>query len=270
MQPVTSSTNRYLKLYRRLALRSERRESNLLPLEGSQLVKEAVKFDLGIEAVFVREGQREQDFSCLRSLDDSVPIMQVEGALFDRASHTGVPQGIMALVKRPSHSLEDLFAKKPALLLIADQVQDPVDLGTMICSAAACGASGVALLPGTVDATNPKALHATKGTFFRLPIVETGFTALHDALRSHGLSLLAASGGHCYPYIRVNWRQPVAVVVCNENTGLTTVVKAACDAVVSIPMAAGVESLNAVESMAVIFFEAARQRHDHNYLGDSD
>jgi RNA methyltransferase, TrmH family len=212
----------------------------------------------------LREGESKHDFSCLGSLDGSVPVLQVEAALFDRTAHTGLPQGIMALVKRPSYNLEDLFARKPALLLIVDRVQDPDSLGTMIRSAVACGASGVALLPGTVDATNPKALCTAMGAFFRLPVIETGFAALHEAVRSHGLSLLAASGGHCYPHVKVNWRHPVAVVVCNECTGITPEVQAACDAVVSIPMAAGVESLNAVVTMSVIFFEAARQRNDHN------
>ena len=197
-------------------------------------------------------------------MDGNVPVLKVEAALFDRTAHTGLHQGIMALVKRPSYNLEDLFARKPALLLIVDRVQDPGSLGTMIRSAVACGASGVALLPGSVDATNPKALHATYGTFFRLPVVETGFAALHEAVRSHGLSLLAASGGHCYPYARINWRRPVAVVVCNEDIDITPEVQSACDAAVSIPIAAGVESLNTVVTMSVIFFEVSRQRHDHN------
>jgi TrmH family RNA methyltransferase len=257
---ITSPDNRYIRLYRGLSRRKARRETGLLPLEGFRLVEEAVIQGLGAEAVLLREGESPTAFAFLTGLPRETPVYHVEQALFARTAHTESPQGILALVRRPSRELADLFQKQPALLLVVDRLQDPGNLGTMIRSAAASGAGGVALLPGTVDAANPKVLRASMGACFRLPVVETGWAKLREMLGRHGVKLFAASGKAATSYDRVDWRNPVAVAVGNEGAGISAEITVAADGTVTVPMAGGVESLNAAIAMSVIFFEAARQR----------
>ncbi len=258
---ITSADNRYLKLYRSLSRRKARREAGLLPLEGFRLVEDAFKAGIVPEVVLLREGVDPSALSFLAMLPASVPVYPVAEPLFARSAHTESPQGILAIVRRPCREAVDLFRQQPVLLLVADRLQDPGNLGTVIRSAAASGAGGVVLLPGTVDATNPKALRAAMGAYFRLPVVEVGFPELLAMLRNNGTRLLStAGGGTAVPYDQVDWRRPAAVVIGNEGAGVAADIMAAADGAVTVPMAAGVESLNAAVAMSVIFFEAARQR----------
>ncbi len=260
MELLNSSANRYLRLYRSLSMRKHRKESGLLPLEGVRLVTEAISCGLDFLVVLLHEKQEMGNFPALEHLEGKVPVHRVAGRLFDQASQTESPQGILAVVRSPLYSLQDVFSTVPALLLVVDRLQDPGNLGTMIRSAAASGASGAVLLPGTVDIGNPKALRATMGALFRLPVVEADSGELLAAIRRHGLYLAAASGDASLAYDSFDWRLPAAVVIGNEGGGVSKDMLAAANEIVSVPMAGGVESLNAAIAMSVIFFEAARQR----------
>lgn len=260
MALITSPDNRYIRLYRSLSRHKARREQGLLPLEGFRLVEEAAILGQSIEVVLLRENKDQLILPFLSALPAPPPVYFVEGALFARIANTDSPQGILAVARRPRWEVHDLFRQEPALLLIVDRLQDPGNLGTVIRSAAASGAGGVALLPGTVDATSPKALRAAMGAYFRLPVVQAGIAELSTMVRSYGVKLLAASGDATTSYDQVDWRQPLAVAIGNEGAGVSSAVLSAADGAVAVPMARGVESLNAAIAMSVIFFEAARQR----------
>ncbi len=260
MELLNSSANRYLRLYRSLSMRKHRKESGLLPLEGVRLVAEAIRFGLEFTVILLHEKQETGNFSVLEQLEGKVPVHRVAGRLFDQASQTESPQGILAVVRSPQYSLQDIFSPAPPLLLVVDRLQDPGNLGTMIRSAAASGASGAVLLPGTVDIGNPKALRATMGSLFRLPVVEAGPDELLATIRRNGLCLAAACGDASLTYDSFDWRLPTAVVIGNEGGGVSREILDAADETVSVPMTGGVESLNAAIAMSVIFFEAARQR----------
>jgi len=257
---ISSSANRYVRLYRSLDKRKARKDQGLLPLEGSRLVTEAVGSGLGLKVVLLHEGYDPGNFAVLEKLEQKVPVQRVAAGLFAQIAHTDSPQGILAVAQHPAHCLQDVFLQSPSLLLVADRLQDPGNLGTMVRSAAACGASGAVLLPGTVDISNPKALRATMGALFRLPVVEVALDELLAGIRRHGLRLMASCAGGDLTYDRVDWRVPTAVVIGNEGAGVSEDVLSVVDSTVSVPMAGGVESLNAAIAMSVIFFEAARQR----------
>lgn len=260
MTIITSLQNQHVKLYRCLEKRKFRKKLGLIPLEGMRLVADVLQRGVVPEIIFLRENVEQPAF--LHALPAQTKIFRVESSIFDQAAFTESPQGILAVVKKPEVVLEELFGQKPALILVVDRVQDPGNLGTMLRSAAAAGASGAVILPQTVDPTNPKALRASMGAYFTLPVVETDFPRLQQALQRQQILLVTTTtNSDACVYHRFDWTRPLAVVVGNEGSGIAAEIEAAADAAVTIPMSGTVESLNAAIAMSVLFFEAARQRH---------
>jgi TrmH family RNA methyltransferase len=260
MTSDTGTVRSFLKLYRSLDRRKVRDETGLLPLEGVRLVREAVICGARLEAVVLTEEFLPEEAPFLAVLPRNVPVWRIEEKIFLQAAKTEAPQGILAVVRRPVYVLADVFAREPALILVVERVQDPGNLGTMLRAAAAAGAGGAVLLPGTVDAGNPKAGRAAMGAIFHLPVVEATLTELLTELRRRNVQLVAAAGDAKDSYHSLDWRLPSAVAIGNEGSGLSAGILAAASCHVAIPLAAGIESLNAAVAMSVIFFEAARQR----------
>lgn len=254
------SVRSFLRLYRSLDRRKVREETGLLPLEGLRLVREAYLCGARLEAVVLSDSFLPQEAPFLAELPPKVPILRIEKKIFLETAKTETPQGIIAVARRPFYSLADVFASEPALILVVERVQDPGNLGTMLRSAAAAGAGGAVLLPGTADAGNPKACRAAMGAIFRLPVVETALPELLTEISRRNVQLVAAAGDAKDSYHSPDWRRPCAIAIGNEGAGLSREVLTAASRRVAIPLAAGVESLNAAVAMSVIFFEAARQR----------
>lgn len=263
MSPVIESAqNQYLKLYRSLKKRNVRNELKLLPLEGVNLVSDALLRGIVPRLILVREDVEMSKFPFLLPPAGKALIIRVAEKLFDQTAFTDSPQGIMAITEKPSYTLADLFAGTAPLILVVDAVQDPGNLGTMLRSAAAAGAAGAVLLPGTVDSTNPKTLRAAMGAYFAIPVVEASPAELLNELEFRQIPLVAAAAAAPVAYDCFDWTAPAAVVIGNEAVGVSLAVAEAAEAWVAIPLTAAVESLNAAIAMSVIFFEAARQRRN--------
>lgn len=260
MNSGSRTVRSFLSLYRSLDRRKVREETGLLPLEGIRLVREAYFCGACLEAVILSDSFSPQEAPFLAELPPKVPLWRIEEDIFLRTAKTETPQGILAAARRPSYTLADVFTSEPALVLVVDRVQDPGNLGTMLRSAAAAGAGGAVLLPGTADAGNPKAGRAAMGAIFRLPVVEASLPELLPELRRREVQLVAAAASAKVSCHSFDWRRPSAIAIGNEGAGLSAEVLAAANRQVAIPLAAGVESLNAAVAMSVIFFEAARQR----------
>jgi TrmH family RNA methyltransferase len=146
----------------------------------------------------------------------------------------------------------------PTLTLILDRVRDPGNLGTILRTALAAGVEQVLLVPGTVDASNPKVVRSAMGAHLRLPLATLRWEAIAGVVTGCDV-WLAATGGET-PDPAVDWTRPVALIVGGEATGAGKRARVLAQGRVSIPMAAGVESLNTAVATAVTLFEAVRQR----------
>ncbi|HEU5432964.1 MAG TPA: RNA methyltransferase, partial [Thermomicrobiales bacterium] len=145
------------------------------------------------------------------------------------------------------------------LVLILDRLRDPGNLGALLRTAAGAGATDVLLTPESVDPFNPKVVRAGMGAHFRIPIRELTADAaaeLHERVPLR----VATRADAPLPYDRIDWRGPAAVIVGAEAAGVGAATDALATVAASIPLAAGVESLNAAVAGAVVLFEAARQR----------
>jgi TrmH family RNA methyltransferase len=255
---VQSRQNARVKELRAALKKSEKTASGLVAVEGLHLVEEALRSGLRMETVFVRSGS-------LRLLGglgvaDEVVILELPADVFASAVTTESPQGIAALVEAPAFSLEQMLAGSSPLVLVVAGLQDPGNLGTIIRSAEAFGASGVAALPGTVSVWNAKTLRASSGSAFRLPVVSAEVSGLFEMLHARGVRSLATvvDGGVAAP--DVDLAGPVALFIGNEGSGLSAELVADCDARVTIPCPGPVESLNAAIAASVLLYEASRQR----------
>ena len=144
------------------------------------------------------------------------------------------------------------------LVVIAAGLQDPGNLGTLVRSAEAFGATGMILLPGTVSLWNGKTLRASSGSAFRLPVIAMAAEEAFAALRAHGVRLLAAVARD--GEAEADLRGPSALLLGNEAAGLPGEWIAAADARVTIPCPGPVESLNAAVAGSVLLYDAMRQR----------
>ena len=145
------------------------------------------------------------------------------------------------------------------LILIAAGLQDPGNLGTLIRSAEAFGATGVLTTPGTVSPWNGKALRSSAGSVFRMPIAPAGPDEF-DRLTRHGVRLLAAVKDNAQPITEADLTGPSALLIGNEGAGLGEDWLRLADAHVTVPCPGWVESLNAAVAGSILLYEASRQR----------
>lgn len=254
-------------------------ESGAVGAEGVRLVEEALRSGCEIEAVlFSESGERHRPRLApfLHRPQITFPVLKTTDRLFEGLADTEHPQGVAALVRPRKANLDELLqahaASGSVLLAVLAGVQDPGNVGTILRTAAAFGATGAvtAGMPqsGSANPYGPKALRASAGAALHLPVLAgMSLSILLTQLKIAGVTVLASSAGEVQssapPMLapwQVDWRQPVALLIGNEGGGLPEEFERAADVRVRIPISSGIESLNAAAAAAVLFYEAARQR----------
>jgi TrmH family RNA methyltransferase len=214
------------------------------------LVREAIRADWPLEAVFVGDGVE---------LDvPGVKTVPVASGVLERVATTVTPRPVVAVGRQRVVAVEDL--REATFLVVLDAISDPGNLGTIIRAAESAGADGV-VVGGGVDVFNPKCVRATAGALFftRLAVVPHAASAL-AVVGEWGMRRVGTSSSAPLRYDDLDLTAPVAVVLGSEAHGLAADVVSAVDQMVSIPMAGRSESLNVASAAAVLCFEVARQR----------
>jgi TrmH family RNA methyltransferase len=267
-EPITSRENRWLKQFR-AALTGDASDG-LTAIEGARFVETALRSPADVTALLVSEsGARHLD-RLRQWIPESAPVLHTTDRLFAYAAATESPQGIAALVQPRQATFDDLLQGIPLVLLFA-AVQDPGNVGALIRSAEALGATGAAACPaGGIGTANPfasKALRASAGAALRLPILRgVGISVLLAQLRVASVRIYAAcpEGADARAPWEIDWRSPSALLVGNEGAGLPAELVSSADAAVRIPQlssaAEGMDSLNAAVAGSILLYEAARQR----------
>jgi TrmH family RNA methyltransferase len=259
--PIRSRSNAAFKRLRGLRERSSADEACLL--EGPKLVQEALAAGLSLveAAVSPRAFRTPAGVDAVAALDEHrVPTLAMSDDLLASLSDAEAPQGVVALARRPEFDEAQLF-RGTALVLVADAVQNPGNLGGLLRTAEAAGATGAYLTTGCADPFSWKALRGSMGSAFRLAHVrglEVEAVLARLAVRQVAVLATAADGG--LRYDEADLRGPCALVVGNEGAGLSPGVIAAASARLRIPLARPVESLNVGVAAALVLYEAARQR----------
>jgi len=261
---LTSPDNPRFRAALRLQQRKYRQREQQFLIEGLRFVQQAGEAHAPVRRVFVTE-----EFEARPEAEPLLTLLRAGGAqvfvipprLLARLSETAMPQGIVAVVDAPRRSLADLKLSSTPLLLLCDAVREPGNLGVLVRVADGAGADAVIVLPGSCEVTNPKALRATMGSVFTLPVVEVedGLVAL-NWLRRRGIQIVVATPEAERSCFEVDFRGPVALTVGNEAHGVSPEIKATADLLVHIPMLGGAESLNVSSAGTVLLYEAVRQR----------
>ncbi len=265
---VQSKQNLRLKELRHALSRPLRESSRnaraLAGIEGPNLIEEALRAGLRLACVFVAEGA--EGLLEALPLPPQTEILLLPRALLDSALTTEAPQPVAALVAPPDWNWARLLGgqrKTAPLLVVLAGLQDPGNLGAILRSAEAFGASGVLSLPGTVNAWNPKAVRASAGSVFRVPLLAVSAEECFARLREAGVTILTtcATVAHgAQTAEEVNFTGPVALVIGNEGSGVPEDLAAQADGAVTISCPGPVESLNAAVAAGVLLYEASRQR----------
>jgi RNA methyltransferase, TrmH family len=276
---ISSRDNRWLKEFR-MALRGGLpSEAGAVGVEGPRLVEEALRSSAPIRAVLFSESGERHRARLAPYLDRqevSIPILRTTDRLFEGIADTEHPQGVAALVTPRTFSFDDISrptaSSAAPLIVVLVGVQDPGNVGTIIRTAAAFGATAAVASPsgqsGTASPFSPKALRASAGAALHLPLlIGMALPILLAQFRAIGIQALASSSRESseidQPLLtpwQVDWLQPVVLLIGNEGSGLPEEIERSADARVRIPMSSSVESLNAAAAAAVLFYEAARQR----------
>jgi RNA methyltransferase, TrmH family len=259
---ITSRENHWLKTFR-AALRSSRPEDGRIALEGMHLVTEAIRSGLKIEAVLASASGEKHLGELQSQLERSTQILRTSDRLFASVADTETPQGIAALARAPESKIEDLLRGDPLVIMLI-AAQNPGNVGAILRSAEAFGATGVIATRGTAHPYSPKALRASAGSSLRLPVIGPVAVPIAIAqLRVSGLQILAASALQNPAAKRpdeLDLRAPFALLIGNEGAGLPAEVERSADARIRIQVAEPVDSLNAAVAASLILYEAARQR----------
>ena len=190
----------------------------------------------------------------------STEIVTVSPEVFGKISYRENPDGWLGIFPVPRLSLEDLKLGDPPLVVVAESVEKPGNLGAILRTADAAGVDAVLVCDPRVDAYNPNVVRASRGTIFTVPVVETKSTQALVWLQRRGLQILAATPSAEAEFTRQDLRRPLAIAVGTEDEGLSELWMKQADMRVRIPMFGKVNSLNVSIATALIVYEAVRQR----------
>ena len=258
---VTSRANARVKQLRAAFAGQARLSSGLVAIEGEHLLEEAVQSSQALKTIFLTERRDLPGF-----IPRGIEVIRLASDIFQSCVDTQTPQGIAALLVPRLSSLDEMLtpglARAP-LILIAVGLQDPGNLGTLLRSAEAFGATGLLTTPGTVSPWNQKALRASAGSIFRMPIAAATPEAI-ERLQQAGVQLVATLKENATdansPALAPVLRGPLALLIGNEGAGLSEDWIRLSDHRITIPYPGPVESLNAAVAGSILLWQITQLR----------
>ena len=247
---------RLLSLARDLGRRKAREKHSLFVAEGVRSVEELLRSGLPVRGALtapqLATAPRGQHLRA--SLDAAgVEVAEVSEKDFRSAAETESPQGVIAIGEIPKRTLQTLEIGASCRVLVLDGIQDPGNVGTILRTAAALGASGTIALPGTVDLWNPKVIRSSMGAQFVHPVFHATPAELFAFLDHGSIELWCADKGG-EPLSAAAAPERLAIALGNEGSGLSAEVRGAARRTVSLPIASAVESLNVAVAAGIILY----------------
>lgn len=249
---ITSPANDRIKWLTRLRDRRHRDAEGLFVIEGERLYRRALEAGLVPEVTFVADPT---------VVEDVGKVITVDPGVLDRASYRRESQGVIGVFPQLNTNLDRLRLADPPLILIAENVEKPGNLGAMLRTAAAAGADALITVGETLDAHNPNVVRASTGALFNVPLAMSNWDELAPWLEDNDIRLVCAAPDASEPVWEARLIGPLALVVGAEDWGLSDRALALADRTVLIPQDTGiVDSLNVSVAAAILLFEARRQR----------
>jgi TrmH family RNA methyltransferase len=264
VKTISSRDNLMARTYRELASQPDPSGARLL-LDGVHLVREAHDAHLDFESVAVagsRLAEPSEEGELARALAAAgVPVFDVTDAVFAAMSPVRTPSGIAAIANRTPIDPTAVWNTRNGFTLVVIDVQDPGNLGALIRTAEAGGATGVLVSGASAHPFSWKALRGSMGSGLRLPVAKAADVGMIvDCIQAAGARTIASVARAGRAPEDVDWAGPVALLLGGEGAGLSDAVVARCDDRVTIPMAPRVESLNVAVAGGILIYAARHKR----------
>ncbi|MDQ4117181.1 MAG: RNA methyltransferase [Actinomycetota bacterium] len=258
---LTSTANPRVKALVRLRTRRARAEAGVTLVEGHDELRLALEAGVRPSELYWAPslaGERADLVHDVRAR--GARVTSVSRDVFGKIAYRESPDGWLAVVPAPERPLADLELGPRPLVLVAEGIEKPGNVGAMLRTAEACGADAVVAASAGTDFGNPNVVRASKGTVFAVPVAAAGSDDVLAWLRARGLRIAVTTPAGTTRLDRSTLDGPVALVVGTEATGVTDLWLACADETVVIPMRGRVNSLNAATAAALALYEATRQR----------
>lgn len=263
MATITSPHNPAIKQLLALRERRERERTGLMRVEGYDEL--ALALDRGARPAalyycpaLVRTSEHLDLLSRARTA--GAETIELGERVFARVSYRDNPDGWLATLPLPRAALGELTLSRTPLLLVAEAVEKPGNLGAMLRTADAAGVDAVIAVDALADWGNPNVVRASRGALFSVAVATSGGDEAIAWLRERGIAIVAALPEAALRYERADLRGPVAIAVGEEHRGLGPAWRAAASVAVRIPMYGAVNSLNVSVAAALLVYEAVKQR----------
>lgn len=261
MPDLTSTANPRVKNLVRLRTRRHREAAGVTVIEGHDEL--ALALDAGVEPSEVYWAPDLVRSDALLARMPSARVFSVSREVFARIAYRESPDGWLAVAPAPGRPLDELDLGPDPLVLVAEGVEKPGNVGAMLRTAEACGVDAVVIATperGGTDFANPNVVRASKGTVFAVPVASASTPEVLDWLDRRGIATLVTTPAGTTGLAATDLTGPSALVIGTEATGVTDAWLDRADATVVIPMRGRVNSLNASIAAAVVLYEAVRQR----------
>lgn len=264
LRKIEGRHNPLVKEVRQAFARGELTADGNCAIEGLRIVEEAIRSGLRLRAVLFKQSAENVAERLLPQIGSHVETLLLADSLFDSVVPSETPQGVAALVRLKEFTLDAILERlQLGPIIVVVGLQDPGNLGTILRSAEAFGSAGAILGEGTVSRLNAKAIRASAGSIFRLPVVPAhsygGSEVLLDSLRKQAVRLIATSSHKGTAIDQARLTGPSAIFIGNEGSGLSKSLMPQMDELIAIPHSEHVESLNAGVAASIVLYEAARQ-----------
>ncbi|MEM8629142.1 MAG: RNA methyltransferase [Chlamydiota bacterium] len=262
---ITSKENPKIKRLQRLKKPRERKKTKRFLIEGYREIARAVAGGIAIEECYACHElflRKENEESLLQEIEKrGGEVLPLASSLFRRLSYRDRPDGLLAVGRQPSRVLEKVPCSNSPFFVVAEGIEKPGNLGTILRSSDAAGVDGVFVSDPCTDVYNPNVVRASVGCLFTQFVMETSRAQLAAYLDKRGIQKVAATPHAKKLFTQVDLSGPIALLVGSEQYGLQEASLEEADIQVRIPMLGIADSLNVAQATTLVLYEALRQRH---------
>ncbi len=259
---ITSTNNEAIKLIRSLQHRKSRDATGLLYVEGLRPFVESLDLANDLEMVVVTPSLLSEEMKRIvqRCQRHGVRTLEVAEPVLRTLSERDKPEGLAAVVRQHWVSLDSLQPSRENSCWIALQsIREPRNIGAILRVSDAVGADGIILLDDSADPYAPLAVRSSTGAVFSQRLVRSSFAAFKNWLDAHNYPCIGTSADADTDYVDLTYPRPMVLLMGSERAGLSAEQQSICDALVRIPMAGRVKSLNVAVATGVLLYEALNQ-----------
>ncbi len=267
IEEITSMQNSKVKQAIQLANRRTRNQTNFFLIEGYRELSRAVQAKIKVISLFICPnlflGTNEK--ALIEQIrQNKAPIYHCSESVFKKISYRDRPDGLIAIAQQMNYPLRSMQLSPNAFVVIAEAIEKPGNLGTILRSADAAGVDGVMVCDRCTDIYNPNVVRASVGTLFTTSVVEATSQEVLDLMREHKIKIVAATPSASQEFTQADLTGPIAIAVGTEQLGLSDFWMKQADICVRIPMHGIADSLNVATATTLLLYEVIRQRKGKN------